>query len=238
MPEISEEMILENRSSEPRMFELPDGSSVRLEASSEIHFAKGFHSGKREVYLTGKAFFDIVKEPTRPFYVYSGSIVTWVLGTTFYVDAPANARKVEVEVVTGRVSVFQRTARPSSKSENQSSTNGVILSPNQRVEYFIEGEGGHWVTGLVEEPVPVKSLDVERLSLVFSNTSMKEVLYEIQERYGIEVVTENDKIEACAFTGDVSRMSLYDMLSVISNSIGSTYEVKGTRILIGGPGCN
>jgi len=33
-------------------------------------------------------------------------------------------------------------------------------------------------------------------------------------------------------------MTLYDMLDLISNSIGATYEVKGTRILISGKGCD
>jgi transmembrane sensor len=60
----------------------------------------------------------------------------------------------------------------------------------------------------------------------------------INERYGIEVVTENEKIYECTFTGDVSRMSLYDLLDVISTAVGSNYEVKGTRILIIGKGCD
>jgi transmembrane sensor len=242
IPSLSGEMVFENQTEASRLYELPDGSTVQLEASSKIHFKKNFSVGDREVYLAGKAFFDIVKDPARPFYVYSGEIATRVLGTSFFVDAPANASKVEVKVITGKVSVFQITANGSSKNKKSSTiknstANGVVLSPNQKVEYFIEG--GHWVTGLVEDPVPVKKLiEKETLSFVFDNASLKEVLADVNERYGIEVVTENEKIYACTFTGDVSRMALYDMLDVITNSIGSTYEVKGTRILVSGKGCN
>jgi hypothetical protein len=157
------------------------------------------------------------------------------------VDAPENGRKVEVQVITGRVSVFQ--IRPNGSSEKEetsmqknSTANGVVLSPNQKVEYYTEED--HWVTGLVEEPVAVKSIDKDTLSFVFENTSLKAVLADIHSRFGIEVVTENEKIYLCTFTGDVSKMTLYDMLDVISNSIGSTYEVKGTRILISGKGCD
>lgn len=237
---LSSDVVFENQTESSKLYTLPDGSTVLLEAAGKIHFRKNFLAGKREVYLTGKAFFDIVKESARPFYVYSGKIATRVLGTSFFVDAPANARKVEVKVITGKVSVFQISANGSSKNEkpstiNNSTTNGVVLSPNQKVEYFIEA--GHWVTGLVEAPVPVKSIDEKTLSFVFANTPMKDVLTDINERYGIEVMTENEKIYECTFTGDVSRMSLYDMLDVISNSIGSTYEVKGTRILVSGKGC-
>lgn len=120
--------------------------------------------------------------------------------------------------------------------QKNSTANGVVLSPNQKVEYYTEEN--HWVTGLVEKPVPVRSIDEETLSFVFENTPLRTVLTDIQSRFGIEVVTENDSICRCTFTGDVSRMTLYDMLDVISNSIGSTYEVKGTRILISGKGCD
>lgn len=241
IPKMSGEMILENQTEENKIYMLPDGSTVQLEFSGKIHFSRNFSAGKREVYLTGKAFFDIVKDPSRPFYVYSGKIATRVLGTSFFVDAPAHSGKVEVKVITGKVSVFQIIEDHSSKNKKPSAvknaiTNGVVLSPNQKVEYFIEG--GHWVTGLVEDPVPVKPIEEETLSFVFDNTPLKEVLADVNERYGIEVVTENEKICECTFTGDVSRMELYDMLDVISNSIGSTYEVKGTRILISGKGCN
>ena len=242
IPKLSGEMIFENQTDEPRQYKLPDGSTVQLEPSGKLQLSRNLLPGKREVYLTGKAFFDIVKDPGRPFYVYTGTVATRVLGTSFFIDAPANASKVEVKVITGKVSVFQITAdhtlknkKPSAKNKH-STTNGVVLSPNQKVEYFIDDD--HWVTGLVENPVPVKAIEKETLSFVFDNTSLKEVLADVNERYGIEVVTENEKIYECTFTGDVSMMSLYDMLDVISNSIGSTYEVKGTRILVSGKGCN
>lgn len=234
----SGEVIIENQTGDSRTCALPDGSTVRLEPSGRIWFSRKFSTGDREVYLSGKAFFDIVKEPARPFVVYSGTIATRVLGTSFFVDATADARKVEVKVITGKVSVFEIPPNGSGEYADKSTStggNGVVLSPNQKVEYFIDG--GHWVTGLVEDPAPVKAMGKETFSFVFSNTLIKDVLANINERYGIEVVTENEKILECTFTGDVSQMSLYDMLDLISNSIGSTYEVKGTRILMTGKGC-
>jgi transmembrane sensor len=238
---LSDAMIVENTSDSSKVYALAEGSTVKLEPLGRIRFERDFSRDRREVYLTGKAFFDIVKDPARPFYVYSGKIATRVLGTSFFVDAPANADKVEVRVITGKVSVFQITEDRSSEDDKSSivksaDTNGVVLSPNQKVKYFIEG--GHWVTGLVEDPVPVKPLEKETLSFVFDNTPLKAVLADVNERYGIEVVTENEKIYECTFTGDVSRMSLYDLLDVISTAVGSNYEVKGTRILINGRGCD
>jgi ferric-dicitrate binding protein FerR (iron transport regulator) len=236
----SDVVVLENRTESIKLFTLPDGSTVKLESPGRINYSKSQFHDQREVYLTGKAFFNIEKDPARPFYVYSGKIATRVLGTSFFVDAPADATKVAVKVVTGRVSVFpishDGATRGKPSTVKNSTANGVVLSPNQKVDYFVEE--GHWVIGLVEEPLPIKPIDEETFSFVFENATIKDVLEKVSERYGIEVVTENEKIHDCTFTGDVSRMSLYDMLDVISNSIGSTYEVKGTRILVSGKGCN
>jgi ferric-dicitrate binding protein FerR (iron transport regulator) len=232
----SDEVVFLNQEKTSKEYRLPDGSTVQLEPLGKIHFRKNFLEGSREVNLTGKAFFDIVKDPSRPFYVYSGAIATRVLGTTFSVDAPANATTVEVKVMTGSVSVFQVTDASREEKETHSTATGVVLSPNETVKYFVEG--GHWVTGLVEDPVPVKPIEQETLSLVFENTSMRKVLADVTERYGIEVVTENEKIYQCTFTGNVSKMSLYDMLDVVSSAIGTTYEVRGTRILMSGKGCD
>jgi len=241
IPELSSDVLLENETDSEIVYALPDGSTVRLGPSSRLHFTRDFSAGKREVFLTGNGFFDVVRDPSRPFYVYSRQIATRVLGTSFFVDAPENSRKVEVQVVSGKVSVFQIRQERSSQEEEtsmqkNSSANGVVLSANQKVEYYTEED--HWVTGLVEEPVPVRSIDKEALSFVFENIPIKTVLADIQSRFGIEVVTENERICQCTFTGDVSRMTLYDMLDLISNSIGATYEVKGTRILINGKGCD
>lgn len=236
----SDTWVYENNTNASSILNLPDGSIVRLEPSSQLRFRKNFSSREREVYLTGKAFFDVVKDPSRPFYVYSNKIATQVLGTSFYVDAPANGNKVEVQVVTGKVSVFQIKPDVSEKEKTSApknaTANGVVLSPNQKVEYYSDDD--HWVTGLVEEPVPVEPVEEGTNAFVFDNTPMSSVLTDIYARFGIEVITENENILRCTFTGDVSRMTLYDMLDVISNSIGSTYEVRGTRILVSGKGCD
>lgn len=235
----SNETVIANETAEIQAIHLPDGSTVRLEPSAKIVFTRTFSESSREVFLTGRASFFVEKDPARPFYVYSETIATRVLGTSFVVDAPAGAKKVEVNVMTGKVSVFQVTdKRPSNRKGGKtknSAANGVVLSPNQKVEYFIEE--GHWVTGLVEDPLPVRPLNKETISFVFADTPMKTVLEDINERYGIEVITGNEKIYDCTFTGDVSALSLYDMLDIVSTSIGSTYEVKGTRILLSGNGC-
>jgi len=211
---------------------LPDSSSVELKPYSEISYAKKWDDQKREVHLIGEAFFEVVKDSKRPFYVYGGEVVTKVLGTSFSVKAAQNAETIEVAVRTGKVSVYEDAQNMS--SQNGTDASGVILTPNEKVEYYIKDN--HWVTSLVEEPKALPTAN-KAVDFVFSDTPISEIIKSIEGTYSIDVIMENDASHSCTFTGDVSMMELYDILDVICKSTGTNYEVKGTKILITGRAC-
>ena len=212
---------------------LPDSSSVELKPDSKISYSKTWSDQKREVHLIGEGFFEVVKDSKRPFYVYGGEVVTKVLGTSFSVKAAENAETIEVAVRTGKVSVYE-DAHQTMSNQNGTDASGVILTPNEKVEYFVKDS--HWVTSLVEEPKALPSAN-KAVDFVFSDTPISEIIKSIEETYSIDVIMENDGSYSCTFTGDVSMMELYDILDVICKSTGTNYEVKGTKILITGRGC-
>src|SRR5687768_17161860 len=84
----SEKLVeVKNATNDVLCIALPDSSVVKLEPGSELSYSKTWSTTKREVHLAGEAFFDVVKDSRRPFYVYGGDIVTKVLGTSFSVKA-------------------------------------------------------------------------------------------------------------------------------------------------------
>ncbi|WAC10900.1 FecR family protein [Dyadobacter pollutisoli] len=228
----------ENKTKEAKIITLDDKSVIELCPGSRIIYPDKFPGDKREVQLTGNAFFKVTKDPHRPFSVFSGNLVTKVLGTSFRIITKAGDNAVEVEVVTGKVSVFENihttvTKEPSGKLHKPN--NGVVLTPNQRVTYFTES--GHLMTSLVEKPVAIAAAVVAP-KVVYNNELLTDIMAQLQSEYGIEIVLSSDHLEKCSFTGDVSDMSLYDKLDLICKSNMATYEVKGTRILIDGEGCD
>lgn len=48
---------------------LQDGSKVILNSGSRLNYIKNFQSDKRELTLTGEAYFDVAADPDRPFIV-------------------------------------------------------------------------------------------------------------------------------------------------------------------------
>ncbi|HLT71349.1 MAG TPA: FecR family protein, partial [Cyclobacteriaceae bacterium] len=222
-----------NTTAEILTIQLPDASIVELKPDAEISYAKTWKSQKREVHLTGEAFFDVKKDSQKPFFVYGGGIVTRVLGTSFTVKAAANAESIEVSVQTGKVSVYESAGAESSTSIHHDAS-GVVLTPNEKVKYFVSNK--HWVTSLVEIPRPLPASN-KVVDFVFNNTPLSDIRTLIEKTYSIDIILENEASDFCTFTGDVSMMELYDLLNVICKSTGTNYEVKGTKILITGRAC-
>lgn len=225
----------QNMTNVPKRLTLSDRSTVTLEPGAKIVFPASFTGDNRTVQLTGNAFFQITRNPDQPFMVYSGKIITRVLGTSFRIKNNAKDKALEVEVVTGKVSVFENREAFSENDSVDNQDNGVVLTPNQRVTYFPESR--HLMTGLVPEPVKAAASAVEA-KMIFNDEKLEKIAETLQEAYGIEIVFANDRIAHCSFTGDLSDMQLYDKLALVCKSNGADYEVKGTRILINGRGCD
>ncbi|WP_428667029.1 FecR family protein [Runella sp.] len=221
-----------NTDAKSQLIRLEDGSEVRLEPHSSIKYPQRFSSDKRVVYLSGDAFFSVQKMPSRPFYVHVGEVVTKVLGTSFFIRTEAATQEVRVEVVTGRVAVYQQS------KEKQTATNGVILNPNQAVTYFDEEK--HFVTGLVEKPVILQTPEVDKQELTFrfDDAPLSEVLERLEQAYGIAIEVENEQQNNCPLTADLTGQPLYTQLEIICAALKSKYEVQGMTILISGKGCN
>ena len=85
-----------NNSNKPQIITLSDGSSVLLQPNSKLSYPKIFTGNERKVYLSGEGFFEISKNPKKPFFVYANEIVTKVVGTSFRVKAYSDQPDVEV----------------------------------------------------------------------------------------------------------------------------------------------
>jgi len=219
---------VKNTSDKPYKILLEDGSEVTLEPQSSLSHPEHFDEKTRVVHLSGEAFFNVTKNPSRPFFVYTGELVTRVLGTSFHVKSDQGSKSVEVSVVTGRVSVYENSKK------TPRTRNGIILNPNQKIRF--DSKVKVLVPELVEEPVVVHPPEKKSL-FIFEETPLPQVFSMIQEVYGIEIVLETAELENCAFTGDINDLPLYSQLKLICKSINANYELRGTTLFMSGEGC-
>jgi|GEM_PF-186337 len=234
-----------NQSKLPVELSLEDGSQVKLSPNSSLSYPEHFLNTKREVYLTGEAVFVVAKNQEKPFFVYYNNIVTKVLGTSFKITTnPAN-RNAEVSVLTGRVQVFENENSASGNYAMQTAKS-VILMPNQKATYNtvlrdFRTTLADTIQLLVQHVAPVdssKNMHPAESFLFEKATSVQLIFLRLQRLYGIEIMVENEHINHCVFTGDVSRQEMLEKLKIICLTIGATYEIRGTKIWVSGKGCN
>lgn len=87
-----------------RILHLPDGTRVWVNENTEIEYPVHFAKNERNIVLKGEAFFEVARDPSKPFIITSGSIKTTVLGTSFNIKA-YESKTTEVQVRTGKVKV-------------------------------------------------------------------------------------------------------------------------------------
>jgi transmembrane sensor len=229
---------LTNDTSEPQQVALADGSTVTLQPQSRISFAKDFDTDKkREVYLSGEAFFDVARNPDKPFFVYANELVTKVLGTSFTVRAYQEDDSVEVKVRTGRVSVSVNDQIGRQRKISIREREGILLRPNQQA--VLSRKEIRLVKSLVDSPVLLSETTPDRpgYSFLFKAERITQVLATLEKAYGLDIVFDEEAFAACQFTADLTGLPPYEMLDIICRSIEARYRILDAQIIIDGKGC-
>jgi transmembrane sensor len=104
--------------------QLPDGTQVWLNADSRITYNENFLGNQREVELSGEAFFDVVRDESRPFIIHTDAIDVKVLGTAFNVRSYADEKNTETALIRGSVEITL-VKSPDKKK--------IILKPNDKL---------------------------------------------------------------------------------------------------------
>lgn len=223
----------ENNSTSNQEIKLEDGSQITLYPKSKIRYPKSFSTQIREVYLTGQAFFQIEKNPKRPFWVYTDYISTQVLGTSFMVKANENEKNIKVEVRSGKVSVYRREDLEKAKIQKKNELAGIILTPNQQVEYTITDD--RLLKSIIKQPEVLIAETSKSFS--FDETPISKVFAMLEKAYGIHIIFDEKNMENCYLTASFSDESLYDKLNLICKITHSTYEIVDAQIVIHSKGC-
>lgn len=213
-------------SNAPSTLYLADGTVVWLKAGSTLEFPETFQGDVREVALTGEAFFDVAKNPEKPFVIHSANFTTRVLGTTFNVRAYGNEESQEVVVVTGRVVVSVN--QPSSAKVSE-----VVLHPNQKVVYSARNNS------LVEYPVAESATSVAagKQKLAFDETRLEDIMKVLDAAFGVNISVSEERMNRCVITADLTGETLAVDLEILSRAMNGTYTITGSDIVLHGSGC-
>jgi transmembrane sensor len=195
---------------------LSDGSRVLLGVDSRLTYPRRFRGGAREVRLRGAAYFEVARDPERPFSVYTADAVTRVLGTRFTVRDYPGGEPARVAVTEGRVAV--RPARERAPA--------AVLVGGQAAEL---APGG--ARPVVERAEPRQDLAWTRGQIAFNNAPVPEVLAELGRWYDVQIQVQDPVLAARHLTIAFEHEPLETLLQEISAVLGARVERRG-RVLV------
>lgn len=205
---------------------LTDGSEVLLSPNSQLRYPSQFLGKTRPVYLRGEAVFRVRRQPN-PFMVYSGDLITKVLGTRFVVRAFDGDRRSSVQVLSGKVSVYGRKAGETGSMQKE--VKGLILTANQAA-VFGRADGDLTKT-LVANPTPIEPV-AARPSFVYDEIPLPAIIREIEQAYGISIQFDAQAFADSRITAVLSDESLYEKLNLLCKAASATYEITDGQIVI------
>lgn len=222
-----------NTSGKQQVIKLTDGTQVVLYPHSRLSFAETFPADQRTVYLSGDAYFQVAKDPKRPFLVHTTDLVTKVLGTSFFVRAQDASDKTLVEVREGKVSVFKQKEFAARKNAQTKTPNGMVLTPNQKL--IFEHASSEMRRTLSDNPEIVPSDHPKTFEFV--NTPASAVLSDIEEAYQIDIIFDRDVMKGCPVTASLGGQTMFNKLSILCEVIEARYEVLDGKVVIYSKGC-
>lgn len=195
---------------------LRDGSKVVLNSGSTIRYIKNFENHQREIELTGEAYFEVSKDPKRPFIVRTGQISTQVLGTSFNIKAFEN-EMLEVSLLTGQVEVKVDLAIPQR----------INLVPGEALRFEPEKKGIQ--KGRFEKD---KVLAWTQKTIVFDQTQMVEIKRVLENWYGVEIQFLNQPARDLEISARFNDQSLKDVLEGLSYSARFEFEIQKEKVFL------
>lgn len=197
---------------EHKYINLPDGTAIRLNSLSSISYPQDLKGDTRQIELKGEAYFDVEKDPLKPFVVTVNNIEVKVLGTKFNVEAYENEENITASLFEGSVSInvcnrITQKLVPGDKAVYNKYSGEINTLHPDNIDNQI-----YWIKGALY-------FDNEPLSSIFKTLAReKDVHFDLQ----------NPAIEKLRITASFDRKESMDqVLNILSQSGNFSYSRQG-----------
>nr|WP_255578507.1 FecR family protein [Chitinophaga sp. sic0106] len=198
---------------------LEDGSTIAMNGGTKVHYPEHFTSTARQIFLDeGEAMFDAAHDPARSFTVYSGDLSTIALGTSFNIRAYASEADITVALITGKVKV----------EKTGNANNATILMPSEQLRY------NRTSLELIKSSFanPDNIIGWRKGYLIFDGAGFNDIAAALQNRFGVTVINNSNKIEWNYKGSFTKNESLSEVLDVICTIKSLTYTIKSDTVYL------
>lgn len=194
-------------------FLLPDGSHVWLNAGSVFKYPVSFAQDKRQVEMTGEAFFDVAKDASHPFLVKAGKMNIEVKGTRFNVINYPDETLTELILESGSVRLFS-----GNYEDNKTIT---VIKPGERA-----------ILDITQNELSVGKVDVDKYmawkegTLIFRDDQMEEVVRKLNRWFNVEIILQSPELKEYVYTATYRDETLTQILELLKISAPIKYSIS------------
>jgi len=213
---------------------LDDGSEIKLNTDTVISVM--FSKNERRIELSkGEAFFQVAKNPNRPFVVLTAGNRVTAVGTAFSIDV-SDSHDTEVLVTEGRVKVDHLLRNPLEIS-TRFSTNGVTqLAISAPPVFLSQGQKVLLNKNRSDEITYTDDFDSALAwregMIVFDGESLAQAIDEIDRYIPLEFKIVDKSIASIPVGGFFKTGDLDQLLLVLEGNFGVISERQGNQILL------
>ncbi|UII76192.1 DUF4974 domain-containing protein [Flagellimonas sp. HMM57] len=196
---------------------LSDGTKVTLNSGTSLKYPiKFLPNHKREVFLSGEAFFDVEEDKEHPFVVNANELDVTVLGTQFVVSLYEEDKTTAVVLVEGSVDLSKGTdtdttrLTPGTRGVLDERT-GLVSKTNVNISFYTA-----WMQGV----------------LVFRNETFENISKKLERVYNVSIISENPDFDKEVFNASFDNETIEDILSYFKDSYDMNYIIENNTIYI------
>ena len=184
---------------------LPDGSTITLNADSQLKYPARFDGHAREVALQGEAYFDVTHDSLKSFIVRTGKVSTTDLGTKFNVSAYPSDTTITVSLDEGKVEVAANEAR----------LNGIVLAPAQQIVY-------HRTSGATRVgPFNSRAASGWKYNFfLFDNVPLSTVLEKMERHFGVKFELADTAVAQRIIKAEFHNESVWTVVEILHKASG------------------
>nr|WP_068893424.1 FecR family protein [Pedobacter panaciterrae] len=203
---------------------LPDQSVVYLNPQASLTYPVEFEKTSRNVVMEGECFFEITKNPNRPFIINSNHIITKVWGTSFRISDSKNETSASVVVVTGKVSVSKKAEGTTvSKSDDE-----VFLLPKESIVFKGEKEVLY-----KDNHADMSSVAIwNHVNLSFNDKNISEIVRVLSSEFNTRIKVQDKELNKVMMNADLTDLNLPDILEVLKTSLNLEYHIDNDIIVL------
>lgn len=205
-----------------KAIELSDGTCVIIAPNSVLTPEKGYGKNNRLLHLKGSAYFSVVHKDKLPLIVDAGKVFIKDIGTQYNVVTSADSDSLYVHVDEGEVSLYDETG---TEARIKGSESAFYIKSQKKISM-----------NATDEVIRAQMQDT--INLNFVNTKLIDVIKTLNKKYKTTITLEKRSLENCIITSKFYNEKIETVLSIISETLGVTYEKNKEGFIIKGEKCN